>query len=318
VNRRHPAATGTRQPSPPWPRHGTSGHRGPPDVLATVKAIIAEQTGYTTDMLEDELDLEADLGIDTVKQVEIFGKVSENFGLDVPEDLKLRDLNTIAKLADYLGRQIPAAAGTPTEQPVAAHPVRPQRGRPRCPGHGQGHHRRADRLHHRHARRRTRPGSRSRHRHRQTGGNLRQGLRKLRSRSPRRSQTARPQHHRQAGDYLGRQRVAPAATPAPAAAAAPAATEGPDLLAAVKAIIAEQTGYTADMLEDELDLEADLGIDTVKQVEIFGKVSAHFGLDVPEDLRLNDLNTIAKIGDYLGRTRPWPTPPSTRRLSWRS
>jgi hypothetical protein len=27
------------------------------------------------------------------------------------------------------------------------------------------------------------------------------------------------------------------------------------------------------MLEDELDLEADLGIDTVKQVEIFGKVA---------------------------------------------
>ncbi|MDJ0857384.1 MAG: acyltransferase domain-containing protein, partial [Desulfobacterales bacterium] len=72
-----------------------------------------------------------------------------------------------------------------------------------------------------------------------------------------------------------------------------------DLVASVKTIIAAQTGYTADMLEDELDLEADLGIDTVKQVEIFGKVSAHFGLDVPEDLRLNDLNTITKIGDYL-------------------
>nr|MDJ0669075.1 SDR family NAD(P)-dependent oxidoreductase [Desulfobacterales bacterium] len=62
------------------------------------------------------------------------------------------------------------------------------------------------------------------------------------------------------------------------------------------------------MLEDELDLEADLGIDTVKQVEIFGKVSAHFGLDVPEDLKLNDLNTIAKIGDYLsGRVQAAPT-----------
>ena len=69
-------------------------------------------------MLEDELDLEADLGIDTVKQVEIFGKVSENFGLEVPEDLKLRDLNTIAKLADYLARQIPSGS-TATESPAA-------------------------------------------------------------------------------------------------------------------------------------------------------------------------------------------------------
>ena len=73
-------------------------------------------------MLEDALDLEADLGIDTVKQVEIFGKVSERFGLEVPEDLKLRDLNTIAKLSDYLGRQIPAAepaAESPATTPAA-------------------------------------------------------------------------------------------------------------------------------------------------------------------------------------------------------
>ena len=45
----------------------------------------------------------------------------------------------------------------------------------------------------------------------------------------------------------------------------------------VKEIIAEQTGYTKDMLEDTLDLEADLGIDTVKQVEIFAKAAGHFG-----------------------------------------
>ena len=56
-------------------------------------------------MLEDELDLEADLGIDTVKQVEVFGKISAEFGLDVPENLQLRDLNTIAKLAGYIAGQ---------------------------------------------------------------------------------------------------------------------------------------------------------------------------------------------------------------------
>jgi 3-oxoacyl-(acyl-carrier-protein) synthase/NAD(P)-dependent dehydrogenase (short-subunit alcohol dehydrogenase family)/acyl carrier protein len=106
-----PAQPAASAPPTPTPAPG-------PDVRDTVKAIIAEQTGYTIDMLEDALDLEADLGIDTVKQVEIFGKVSENFGLEVPEDLKLRDLNTIAKLADYLARQIPAgdtrAAGPAT------------------------------------------------------------------------------------------------------------------------------------------------------------------------------------------------------------
>ncbi|MCG8472226.1 MAG: acyltransferase domain-containing protein, partial [Desulfobacterales bacterium] len=66
--------------------------------------------------------------------------------------------------------------------------------------------------------------------------------------------------------------VQPAAQAVPAAEVAPAApvasTEGPS--AAIKKIIAEETGYTIDMLEDDLDLEADLGIDTVKQVEVFG------------------------------------------------
>ncbi|PID78334.1 MAG: polyketide synthase, partial [Deltaproteobacteria bacterium] len=48
-------------------------------------------------------------------------------------------------------------------------------------------------------------------------------------------------------------------------------------------IIARQTGYSEDMLDVDLDLEADLGIDTVKQVEIFGKISSELNLEVPED-----------------------------------
>ena len=37
----------------------------------------------------------------------------------------------------------------------------------------------------------------------------------------------------------------------------------------IVALIAEQTGYPAEMLAADLDLEADLGIDTVKQAELF-------------------------------------------------
>ena len=35
------------------------------DVTATVLRIVSEQTGYPPDMLDFDLDLEADLGIDT-------------------------------------------------------------------------------------------------------------------------------------------------------------------------------------------------------------------------------------------------------------
>ncbi len=42
-----------------------------------VLEVVAEQTGYPTDLLDMELDLEADLGIDTVKQAEVFASIRE-------------------------------------------------------------------------------------------------------------------------------------------------------------------------------------------------------------------------------------------------
>ncbi|MGB1562794.1 MAG: beta-ketoacyl synthase N-terminal-like domain-containing protein, partial [Sinimarinibacterium flocculans] len=57
-----------------------------------------------------------------------------------------------------------------------------------------------------------------------------------------------------------------APTPAVAAAAAPAI----DLRTVLLDIVAERTGYPPDMLDAEADLEADLGIDSIKRVEIIG------------------------------------------------
>ena len=200
---------------------------GSDNIVEQVKQIIAEQTGYTVDMLEAELDLEADLGIDTVKQVEIFGKVASSFGFSVPDDLKLRDLNTIAKLADYISSRVDVPVSPADQETVEA--------------------------------------------------------------------------------------PAPVPVAAEAVQSAPVAAAG-GAEVKVKEIIAEQTGYTVDMLESELDLEADLGIDTVKQVEIFGKVASSFGFSVPDDLKLRDLNTIAKLADYIqhqkGETADTPAPAS--------
>src|SRR3546814_20115824 len=43
------------------------------DVQQTLLAIVAERTGYPTEMLGLDADLEADLGIDSIKRVEILG-----------------------------------------------------------------------------------------------------------------------------------------------------------------------------------------------------------------------------------------------------
>ena len=75
--------------------------------------------------------------------------------------------------------------------------------------------------------------------------------------------------------------VAPAAaepTPVPVLAPAAARLAGDELLAAVLAIVADRTGYPLDMLDPDLDLEADLSIDSIKRIEIIGELADRMGL----------------------------------------
>ncbi|MEY9856911.1 acyl transferase domain-containing protein [Catenulispora sp. GAS73] len=75
--------------------------------------------------------------------------------------------------------------------------------------------------------------------------------------------------------------AAPAPAPAPAAAApaAPAAPAG-DVTETVKQVlldvVSEKTGYPTDMLDLDMDVEADLGIDSIKRVEIMGALQERF------------------------------------------
>ena len=39
--------------------------------------------------------------------------------------------------------------------------------------------------------------------------------------------------------------------------------------------VSEKTGYPVEMLDLDLDLEADLGVDTVKQAELFATIRTH-------------------------------------------
>ncbi len=119
------AAPAKAEPAPAAPSRAAAAQAPPTapeagqDVVAAVQRIIAEQTGYTVDMLDAGLDLEADLGIDTVKQVETFGRISRHFELAVPEDLRLAELNTIDKIAGYIRLQLGGAAAVPAEGETA-------------------------------------------------------------------------------------------------------------------------------------------------------------------------------------------------------
>ncbi|WP_421121922.1 SDR family NAD(P)-dependent oxidoreductase [Aquihabitans daechungensis] len=72
--------------------------------------------------------------------------------------------------------------------------------------------------------------------------------------------------------------AAPAAVPAAVVAEAKPALSGAELLKAVQAIVSERTGYPVEMLDPDLDLEADLSIDSIKRIEIVGELAERIGL----------------------------------------
>ncbi|MEO1055909.1 MAG: beta-ketoacyl synthase N-terminal-like domain-containing protein, partial [Actinomycetota bacterium] len=87
---------------------------------------------------------------------------------------------------------------------------------------------------------------------------------------------------------------------APAASVAPAASASTDpVIDQVLEIVAEQTGYPSDMLELDLDLEADLGIDTVKQAETFAAIREHYDIERDDNLSLRDYPTLGHVVGFV-------------------
>ena len=101
--------------------------------------------------------------------------------------------------------------------------------------------------------------------------------------------------------------VPKAPAPAPAASAAtpsasPAApVDDAEMTAAVVAVVVDHTGYPADFIELDQDLEGELGIDTVKQAEIMADIRDKFGLPIDEDFVLADHPTLNHMIGYIQR-----------------
>ena len=74
---------------------------------------MVEKTGYPKDMLDLELDLEADLGVDTVKQAEMFAAIREIYNIPRDENRKLRDYPTLAHVIRFVFEKRPDLAGAP-------------------------------------------------------------------------------------------------------------------------------------------------------------------------------------------------------------
>jgi polyketide-type polyunsaturated fatty acid synthase PfaA len=171
--------------------------------------IVSEKTGYPTEMLDLNMDMEADLGIDSIKRVEILGAMREQYP-DLPI-IQPEDLTVLRTL----------------EQIVGAFNSTPQKAEQKQP------------------------------------------------------------REQALSSELNTVKVEGGKTNA---------YPESDLQSAFLDIVSETTGYPTDILELGMDMEADLGIDSIKRVEILGAMQERFPqLPVIETEELTMLRTIEQI-----------------------
>jgi NAD(P)-dependent dehydrogenase (short-subunit alcohol dehydrogenase family)/acyl carrier protein len=200
--------------------------RGAPHsrIEGVLREVVAEKTGYPPEMLELDLALDADLGIDSIKRVEILSALQER----LPEAPAVKPehlgaLHTLRHIADFLAGNAASA--------VAGQEI------PRAPAW----------------------------------------------------QSADSSDPHKAISAENSQRV-------------------------LLEVVAEKTGYPPEMLELDLALDADLGIDSIKRVEILSALQERLP-EAPavKPEHLGALHTLRHLADFLaGRVQPvnGATPPS--------
>ncbi len=207
-------------------------------------AVVSDKTGYPVEMLELEMDIEADLGIDSIKRVEIIGALQEQIPhLPQPnlEEMAEIELRTLGQIVDYMQGLKSEGTGNLTEEPSSL----------------QGN-----------------------------GENYKENL------------TPQPPSLQGNGENL--EKDFPDARNEEVKQRSP--IDSDTLSQALLVVVSDKTGYPVEMLELEMDIEADLGIDSIKRVEIIGALQEqipHLPQPNLEEMAEIELRTLGQIVDYM-------------------
>ncbi len=125
---------------------GTPERDDPDELSAFLIDFVCEQTGYPRDVVELDADLEADLGIDSLKKAQLLSELNDRHELDIgiSADLSLDAFPTLHSIIDFLkchGVGMEQIAGgtshgrseSQSRAVTAAEPVRPGQPRPGAP-----------------------------------------------------------------------------------------------------------------------------------------------------------------------------------------
>ncbi len=208
---------------------------------------VVEQTGYPPEVVELDADLEADLGIDSIKKAQLFGELQEYFDVEPSEDLTLDQFPTLRHIVRFLDQATSGASDVPPLDAVTSEFASAA-----------------------------------------TDGDV------------------------SAADPFAR---SPSASPepAPTAAASASGNRTADLEQFMVNFVVEQTGYPPEVVELDADLEADLGIDSIKKAQLFGELQEYFDVEPGEDLTLDQFPTLRHIVRFLDQATGGPSPPESPR-----
>ena len=296
-------------------------------VQATMLEVVAEKTGYPTEMLELEMDMEADLGIDSIKRVEILGTVQDELpGLPElsPEDLA--ECRTLGEIVAYMNSKLPSVDAQATATNVTdSLPLKAAEGSTNT-GAADGSLSAETAL----SAQKVQATMMSVVAEK-TGyptemlelemdmeadlgidsikrveilGTVQDELPGLPELSPEDLAECRTLGEIVAYMNSKLSTVAEGSTHT-SAAAAPAGLSAEKVQATMMSVVADKTGYPTEMLELSMDMEADLGIDSIKRVEILGTVQDELpGLPElnPEDLA--ECRTLGEIVAYMNSKLP--------------
>ena len=306
-------------------------------MVATVIEVVVNHTGYPADFVELDQDLEGELGIDTVKQAEIMAEIRDRFNLPVDEDFVLADYPTLNHMIGYI-QQMTGGGPAPKPAPTSVAPAAPSDepsapAPPPAPAAAEpvddaamtetgvavvvehtGYP--ADFI----------------ELDQDLEGEL--GIDTVKQAEIMADIRDRfnlpvdedfvladhPTLNHMIGYIQRMQGGAPlnapssgqgevetvvhspvAVEPAPEPSNAPTISTGdrPDIESVLVEVVVKHTGYPADFIEMDQDLEGELGIDTVKQAEIMAEIRDHFALPVDEDFVLSDHPTLNHFTAYI-------------------